>query len=172
MKTILRRNRLRGESPSSRRAGAPWAGFRLSALPRLYPNRPRGSEAMIDSAGAKARLASYRPRGPNGQRVGLFVGQFKVHALRVHSDTGTAWLRLTRQFTRSSRSGGVRPQPDFATKSVTSDQRAAYSPTSRQGKLVCWTVYLPKRINSASRRRNGEDETAVRWEARPAMVMA
>ncbi len=33
----------------------------LLALPRLHPDRPRGSKAMLDAAGAKHRLAGVRP---------------------------------------------------------------------------------------------------------------
>ena len=33
----------------------------LLTLPRLHPDRPRGSKAMLDSAGAKHRLAVVRP---------------------------------------------------------------------------------------------------------------
>jgi hypothetical protein len=44
--------------PSSRAVPVPDV---LMALPRLHPDRPRGSKAMLDAAGAKHRLAVVRP---------------------------------------------------------------------------------------------------------------
>ena len=44
--------------PSSGAVAVPDA---LLALPRLHPDRPRGSKAMLDSSGAKHRLSGVRP---------------------------------------------------------------------------------------------------------------
>ncbi len=48
----------RSPLPSLREVPVPEA---LLTLPRLHPDRPRGSKAMLDAAGARHRLATVRP---------------------------------------------------------------------------------------------------------------
>jgi hypothetical protein len=48
----------------------------VNRLPCRHEQRPRGSRAMIDAAGARARLREVRPRGVANQSIhGLEMGQ-------------------------------------------------------------------------------------------------